>query len=84
MNMDIKKKGTLPKQAKVDGYEGKRLANSYHGGDAAKGMLRSPPFTIERRRINFLIGSGIWPKSTGAHQFGAHPTPRCVRERSHK
>ena len=59
--------GTLPKQGKVDGYEGKGLANSYHGGDAATGTLISPPFTIERKRINFLIGGGIWPKSTGVH-----------------
>ena len=50
--------GTLPNQMKVTGYEGKRLVNSFHGGDRPTGTLTSPPFTIERKYINFLIGGG--------------------------
>jgi len=51
-------KGTLPNQMPVTGYEGERLVNSYHGGDATTGTLTSPPLTIERKFLNFLIGGG--------------------------
>lgn len=51
-------KGTLPGQMRVDGFLGKRLVNSFSGGDGATGMLTSPEFTIERTYINFLIGGG--------------------------
>ncbi len=50
--------GTLPGQMRVDGFKGKGLANSYHGGDQSIGTLTSPPFKIERRFITFLIGGG--------------------------
>lgn len=50
--------GALDGQMKVDGFQGKGLANSYHGGDAAIGTLTSPPFKIERKHLNFLIGGG--------------------------
>ena len=53
--------GTLEAQMEVSGYDGARLANSYHGGDDARGMLISPPFTIERDYLNFLIGGGKGP-----------------------
>ncbi len=43
---------------KVKGHIGKGLVNTYLGGDAAVGKLTSPPFKIERDRINFLIGAG--------------------------
>ena len=52
-------RGTLPNQMKVTGYEGKGLVNSYFGRDDSKGMLVSPPFKIERRHLNFLIGGGM-------------------------
>jgi len=57
--------GTLPNQMPVSGFLGKGLVNSYLGGDAATGTLTSPPFTIERKALNFLIGGGRHPGETG-------------------
>jgi sucrose-6-phosphate hydrolase SacC (GH32 family) len=57
-------KGTLPGQMKVSGFEGKRLVNSFTGGDGATGMLTSPPFVIERKHFAFLIGGGGWQGKT--------------------
>lgn len=54
-------RGTLPGQMEVTGFEGRGLVNSFYGGDASKGVLTSPPFRIERRYINFLIGGGGHP-----------------------
>lgn len=51
-------RGTLPSQMTVSGYQGQGLVNSYVGGDRTTGTLTSPPFKIERRYINFLIGGG--------------------------
>lgn len=51
-------RGALPRQMKVEGFEGKGLANSFAGGDGATGMLTSPPFKVERRYLRFLIGGG--------------------------
>jgi sucrose-6-phosphate hydrolase SacC (GH32 family) len=50
--------GTLPRQMEVSGFAGKRLVNSYHGGDGPTGTLMSPAFEITRKHINFLIGGG--------------------------
>lgn len=50
--------GTLPGQMVVSGFGGRRLANSFFGGDRSTGMLTSPEFTIERRYLRFLIGGG--------------------------
>jgi len=54
-------RGTLPNQMEVSGFEGKGLVNSYYRGDDTTGTLTSPPFTIERKYINFLIGGGKYP-----------------------
>ncbi|MBN9517649.1 DUF4980 domain-containing protein, partial [bacterium] len=51
-------RGTLPNQMPVTGFRGKGLVNSFRGGDAATGTLTSPPFTVERPYLNFLIGGG--------------------------
>ncbi len=53
--------GPLPGQMNVEGFEGKRLVNSFHKGDQSTGTLTSPPFVIERRFLNFLIGGGAHP-----------------------
>ncbi len=57
-------KGTLPSQMQVGGYEGQRLVNSFHGGDGPTGTLTSPPLTIERKYVNFLIGGGGYEGKT--------------------
>lgn len=56
--------GTLPGQMDVTGYQGRRLVNSFHGGDGTTGTLTSAPFTVQRRRICFLIGGGMHPGET--------------------
>ncbi|MBK9138795.1 MAG: glycoside hydrolase family 32 protein [Verrucomicrobia bacterium] len=56
--------GSLPDQMPVAGFQGKGFANSYHGGDSTTGTLTSPAFTIERQRLNFLIGGGRHPGTT--------------------
>ncbi len=50
--------GTLPQQNPVSGFLGKGLINTYLGGDGPHGTLTSPPFKINRKFINFLIGGG--------------------------
>src|SRR5580704_4323709 len=48
--------GTLPNQQTVNGYLGNGLVNTYLNGDGGTGTLISPPFTIQRNYIKFLIG----------------------------
>jgi len=57
-------RGTLPNQMPVTGFLGRGLANSYHGGDDSTGTLTSPPFTVERPYLNFLVGGGKYPGET--------------------
>jgi fructan beta-fructosidase len=57
-------RGTLPGQMPVSGYLGKGLVNSFYKGDDSTGRLSSPPFKVQRRHINFLIGGGGWPGQT--------------------
>lgn len=57
-------KGTLPGQMQVSGFVGKGLVNSFAGGDRATGKLTSPPFTVDRNFITFLIGGGGWKEKT--------------------
>jgi fructan beta-fructosidase len=57
-------KGTLPGQMPVSGYQGKGLVNSFYGGDASTGTLTSPPLTVQRKYVNFLIGGGKHPGET--------------------
>ena len=56
--------GTLRGQMKVSGFNGKRLVNSFLGGDQATGTLTSPTFTIERTYLKFLVGGGGFPGRT--------------------
>jgi sucrose-6-phosphate hydrolase SacC (GH32 family) len=57
-------RGTLPNQMPVEGFHGKRLVNTYHGGDDTTGTLTSPEFKIERKYLSFLIGGGGWEGKT--------------------
>ena len=57
-------RGTLPGQMAVSGFAGKGLVNSFHGGDAAVGVLTSPRFMIDRKHIAFLMGGGGWKGAT--------------------
>src|SRR4051794_17733828 len=50
--------GNVPPQGGVSGYQGDRLANSFHDEDRGTGTLTSPPFTITRPALNFLVGGG--------------------------
>src|SRR5205823_5768497 len=38
--------------------------NSYFGGDKSTGTLTSPPFKVQRRYVNFLVGGGKYPGET--------------------
>ncbi len=51
--------GTLPNQMLVEGFVGKKLVNSFTGGDDSTGVLTSPEFLIERNYISYLIGGGM-------------------------
>jgi hypothetical protein len=64
---DAPAQGTLPNQQQVSGFIGKGLVNSYLHGDQSKGTLTSPPFKIERKFINFLVGGGNRPGETAVN-----------------
>lgn len=68
--------GTLPNQMKVSGYRGKRLANTFFGGDRPTGTATSPEFTIERSHIAFLIGGGPHSDTLGVHLLLGDETVR--------
>ncbi|KJK34489.1 glycosyl hydrolase family 32 [Streptomyces variegatus] len=57
--------GAVAGQGTVEGFDGKGLANSFHGGDAATGLLTSPEFTVDSRYLNFKVGGGRHPHETG-------------------
>jgi levanase len=48
-------------QGGVSGYQGERLANSFHGFDGSTGTLTSPTFTVQEDFLNFRIGGGNHP-----------------------
>ncbi|MCX5986010.1 MAG: hypothetical protein NTX54_05800 [Chloroflexi bacterium] len=54
---------TAPEQL-LQGFQSKRLANSYAKSDQPVGKLLSPEFTIGRPYIGFLIGGGHHPGAT--------------------
>ena len=57
--------GTLANQHDVSGYLGKRLVNTFRGGDSATGTATSPEFSIQRSHLAFLIGGGADEESLG-------------------
>lgn len=56
--------GTLPGQMEVSGFRGRGLVNSYFKGDGTTGTLTSPPISLERKYIHFLVGGGKYPGTT--------------------
>ncbi|NNJ25943.1 glycoside hydrolase family 32 protein [Alienimonas chondri] len=56
--------GTLPGQMAVEGFLGKRLVNSFHGGDRPVGTLTSPPFVLSHDHLNLLVGGGGYAGET--------------------
>ncbi len=54
-------RGTLDGQMPVGGFAGSGLVNTFFRGDDSTGTLTSPPFRIERSRINLLVGGGQHP-----------------------
>ncbi|MEU1850533.1 GH32 C-terminal domain-containing protein [Streptomyces sp. NPDC019990] len=64
--------GAVDGQGAVSGFDGKGLANSYHGGDGATGLLTSPSFTVDSPYLNFRIGGGRHPHGAGT---ALDPTP---------
>lgn len=57
--------GAVDGQGAVEGFDGKGLANSFHGGDGATGTLSSPEFTVDSPYLNFKIGGGRHPHEAG-------------------
>ncbi|MFJ4815961.1 GH32 C-terminal domain-containing protein [Streptomyces sp. NPDC088801] len=57
--------GAVDGQGTVGGFDGKGLANSFHGGDGATGILTSPSFTVGSPYLNFKIGGGRHPHEAG-------------------
>ena len=49
----------------VTGFIGKGLINTYLEGDKSTGTLTSPPFAIEKKYVNCLIGGGVHAGKTG-------------------
>ncbi len=56
--------GTLPNQQEVHAYSGKRLVNSYLGGDRTVGKLTSDPFDIDLPFMTLRVGGGLHPGQT--------------------
>ena len=51
--------GTLSGQNEVSGFNGAGLVNTFLNGDASRGTLTSPVFTIVKPYINFRLGGGF-------------------------
>ncbi|MFD5946957.1 GH32 C-terminal domain-containing protein [Streptomyces collinus] len=69
--------GAVDWQGAVIGFEGKGLANSFHGGDGGTGSLTSPSFTVDSPYLNFKIGGGRHPHEAGT-VLGASPPEGTV------
>ncbi|RLK46689.1 glycoside hydrolase family 32 protein [Microbacterium telephonicum] len=52
---------TAPTPSDLRGQVGAKVADTYAGADSATGVVTSPPFTIDRHTLHFLIGGGDNP-----------------------
>jgi fructan beta-fructosidase len=55
---DAPARGKFSGQQDVDGFQGRRLVNSFFRGDKSEGTLASPEFEITHSHLSFLIGGG--------------------------
>jgi hypothetical protein len=62
----------------VTGFIGKGLINTYLDGDKTTGTLTSPPFAIEKKHLNFLMGGGEHPGKTGVQLLIAGKVVRAA------
>ena len=69
---------------RITGYLGNGFMNTYLGGDKKTGELTSPPFKIERKYINFLIGGGNHPGREGVQLRIDEKTVRSLTGRALK
>jgi hypothetical protein len=63
---DAFKSGPTDTKSRVAGFQGRRVLDTFiaNGSDRPTGTLTSPEFTVDRNRINFLIGGGKTPQKT--------------------
>ncbi|MEU1972566.1 GH32 C-terminal domain-containing protein [Microbacterium sp. NPDC019599] len=52
---------TPPSTGELPGRVGAKTADTFAGGDGATGVVTSPPFTIDRNFVRFLIAGGHHP-----------------------
>ena len=69
---------------RITGHLGNGFINTYLDGDRKTGELTSPPFKIERKHINFLIGGGNHPGRAGIQLRVDDKTVRYATGRSLK
>ncbi len=50
--------GSVSSQEPVDGFLGRGMVNSFHGGDGAKGRLVLPEIPLDGQPIHVLVGGG--------------------------
>ncbi|WP_055713904.1 GH32 C-terminal domain-containing protein [Streptomyces torulosus] len=72
--------GAVDWQGAVSGFEGKGLANSFHGGDGATGVLTSPSFTVDSPYLNFKIGGGRHPHEAGTVLDASPPEGKVLAD----
>ncbi len=56
--------GAVNWQSPVKGFQGRRFANSFQPDDGSTGVLRSKPFDIRDRWLQFRVGGGAIPGQT--------------------
>ena len=50
--------GSLGRQSRITGFNGKGFANSFHGDDVSTGKMVSKEFTISKPYIEYIVGGG--------------------------